>query len=283
MLAYGNSIDRVVVEDINGRKIKPFEISSLYNFRAQSKKSLIYMIATEVAYVVTVILIFCLTAFIPPNPFSRRTIDKLDISVGQSYGYVYRMLGDPYERIENISRDQYGREVTYSTWKWCSSGLVDKIATKTKQLEKLSEVEDFSEDAFEKMGRLTEQILNLELELSMTKCDYVTVNFFNGEVTQVEFKNDYIEFEPKEVSVGKVLYSVYIEMGFMPGDDYHIYSTVPICEFNEEINVIDVRMYLSDGSMVIKTVELSTTVNRYNPTTKWSDEYGEHIFTAEFE
>ena len=175
-------------------KIKPFELKNLVNFRGCNKKSLIRKIAVEASCIVAVIVIFCLAAFIPPNPFNKRSVDKIDI--GDNSGYVYRMFGASYDRSEDTFLDEKGNEVKYGTWKWCSSDLAKKIATKTKQLEKLSEKEDFSEDTFEKMSRLTEQILNLELELSMTKCDYVTVNFINGKVTQVEFKKDYSDLEP---------------------------------------------------------------------------------------
>lgn len=278
LISYGDKIDDIITEDIERKNITPFDLNSFFKLRTYTKKALIRVITVSIVYVMTIILIFCLTAFVPPYPFKRSSIDKLDI--GYNIGYIYRMLGEPHDRRENTSSEESEREVTYGTWKWCSSGLAKQIATKTKQLEKLSEVEDFSEENFDKMGKLTEQILNLELELSMTKCDYVTVSFIDGIVTQVEFKKDYTEFETKEVSVIKILYSAVFNRN---NKEYTKYSETPTVWETAEIKEVDLKMYLSDDSMIIKTVTFITPVTVDNPTENWSDEYGEHTFAAKFE
>lgn len=239
-----------------------------FNFLSYVKENPIKIPAVIIPFISVIIMIFCLSAFIPPDPFKRSSIEKID--VGDHSGYVYRVLGEPYDRSEStVFKGE--RDGVNGTWTWCSSGVAKQIAKKTKQLEKLTEAEDFSEAALKKIGKLTEQIFELELELSMTECDYVTVNFVDGKVTGAEFKNNYLEAKPKETYVSRITYSTPGSLG---------YYQIPSCW--EDVHKFNARIYLSDGSLVLKTVMPLSPVNSVNPEYKWSDEYGEHIFKAIF-
>lgn len=272
LLVDAENIDETVLKISNSAKFKPFEFKKYCDFRTNSKATTIRVLVVGLAYLVIFVLTFCLTAFIPTNPYRKRAIEKIDIQ--DNSGYVYRMLGEPFDKKSFSSSENKGFS---GSWTWCSSGLAKQIRDKNKQLEKLSEGTDFDEKKMEKIGKLTEQIFNLELELSMTRCDYVTVDFAEGYVSGIEFKNDYMDTDVKEVKVKYITYSANVGNNL-----YTHYAVTPMCRKHNTIGEFDARLYLSDGSIVVKTVKLSDEVTVEQPTAKWRDEYGEHVFKVAF-
>ncbi len=248
-----------------------------------------------------VVIIFLFAAFYNGNIYTVESIERLHVD--DDIAHIEMMIGSPYDKkdIQNPNGNIIG-----GTWSWCSHGNAAKIAAKNKQLEKLTEnADDFNFSDLEKITKLSEEIMALELELSMTACDYIYVTYGkNGyvgdtRVTSILFykncrgrpdpnrKVSKITYAAKEIIACKTQadgvyydYDQYLSVNY--SDELVLEREKVFTVKNSEgdtgvIDEIAVRIYFSDGGIENKSVALDYNLSTdAEQTSVWHDAYGEH-------
>ena len=233
------------------------------------------------------IVIFCLSAYLPVNKYSSFKMGK--ICIGDNIGYISRMLGEPYDK-SNLGEDI--NDTSNGVWSWCSSPLAKKIAAKTKQLEKLTEKENLTDKDAELMGKLLEDIMNLELELANETYDLIRVTYERNKVTYISLKKDYCEVaDAKELSVKNITYAVDngLSSGLFKSNKYYSYRnalTVSDRNIDQSSKKIEInaREYLSDGSITNKPIKIDfDEIWSGEKAFVWTDEYGSHTVNLTYQ
>ena len=204
------------------------------------------------------------------EPFGTEAIER--VSVGDNMGYITRMLGEPYDKsdIENQSGFVEG-----GTWKWCSNPKAKELTAKKKQLEKLTEQLETAD--FESILKLTEQIMNLELEVESTPADYIIINHVRNEAVSIDLKKNFISSEISTKSLSKITYAAAQSEKYYDYGDAPEAKAVPDGDAACEINI---RIYFDDGSVSNFKREFVADMRTAGKLPlSWTDEYGEHAFT----
>ena len=204
------------------------------------------------------------------KPFGMKAIER--ISVGDNMGYITRMLGEPYDKSDIENQSGF---IESGTWKWCSNPKAKELTAKKKQLEKLTE--QFETADLESVLKLTEQIMNLELEVESTPADYIIINHVRNEAVSIDLKKNFISSEISTKSLSKITYAA------AQSEKYYVYGDAPETKAvpdGDEVCEINIRIYFDDGSVSnFKREFIADMRTAGKLPLSWSDEYGEHAFT----
>lgn len=235
------------------------EVERQYFFKEMYKK-----ISTAAVLVILVSVIFIVSIALPRDIFNTEKIEKL--SVGDSMGYITRMLGEPYDKKEiKDSQDK----VKSCTYYYCSSPLADDIAKINKKLEKFEDAEDF--DDLEEMIELSEKLANLEEKLSKISCDYIEVSFENNKVNSVCLQKNCFYGDNLNSEVTKITYAD------ANGKKYYKYGNTITAEKGKEEITVNARLYFGDGSLLNKQIKVKLNSGQTGvQNLTWSDSFGTH-------
>lgn len=232
--------------------------------REVEKQYLFKKIAIAAGAVILASVIFVLSVTVTRNIFKVGYIEK--ISVGDSRGYVTRVLGEPYDKREiKDSQDK----VTSCTYYYCSSSIAKDIAKINKKLEKFEDAEDF--DDLEEMIELSEKLANLEEKLSKISCDYIEVSFENNKVNSVCLQKNCFYGDNLNSEVTKITYAD------ANGKKYYKYGNTITAEKGKEEITVNARLYFGDGSLLNKQIKVKLNSGQTGvQNLTWSDSFGTH-------
>lgn len=237
----------------------------------KKERALITAAAISAAFLLAAAVFFTVI-FVPRNIYKTGKIES--ISVGDNMGYVYRTLGEPFDKEEGRGGGE--------TWAYCSDSLARTIAKKTEQLERLTA--QMSWDNVSRIESLEEEITSLETTLASRRCNYIYVSFQSDLVTSVTFEKNRRYSDEADRQVSKITYACEPVQNLTFGAEvykscYYNYEekpTVSKLSISQGNLLLNVREYFTDGSLINKVIQVKAQSKLGLQTVEWKDDYGEH-------
>lgn len=217
-------------------------------------------------------VIFFAVIFAPHNIYKLDRIEN--VCVGDSMGYVYRTLGEPFDKEERGGNGEI--------WAYCSDSLAGDITQKTKQLDALKSQMNWNN--VESIEKLQGEIALLQARLESRRCSYIYVTFQSDLVVDLAFEKNRRYSDGAEKEVSKITYACESVQNSAYGAGayktcYYAYEekiTVSRLSISQGTLYLNVREYFKDGSLLNKIVKFEVQPKIGLQTVDWSDEYGEH-------
>lgn len=217
-------------------------------------------------------VIFFSVIFAPRNIYKLGKIENL--SIGDSKGYVYRNLGDPFDKEEKGGAGE--------VWAYCSDSLARTISEKSERLEVMKS--QMSWENIDSIEKLQAEISVLQARLASRRCSYIYVTFQSDLVTELSFEKNRRYADEEQKTLSKITYacegvknSVYGAGAYK--SCYYAYEekpTVSRLSISQGALYLNVREYFTDGSLTNKIVRFDVQSKSGLQTVDWEDEYGAH-------